>query len=108
MERSEIMLEAHKPVEFGKAAGGHKYMLVDLTLTAQRGAVTCLRPHSKCVSLRRDSSSGLCDSKTFISGVVHIWGWGGVEVRNPLVDCSFRRACDHVGMILLQFQGCGG
>lgn len=77
------MLEAHKPVEFGKAAGGHKYMLADLTLTAQRGAVTGLRSHSKCVSLRRDSSSGLCDSKTFISGVVHIWGWVGWRSGTP-------------------------
>lgn len=33
---------------------------------------------------------------------------GEVEVRTPLVSCSHKRTCDHVGMILLQFQpNCG-
>lgn len=56
-ERAEINLEIHKRVTFGKAAGGHKHRLVFLVLTAQRGSVTCLRSHRKCVSLRRDSNS---------------------------------------------------
>ena len=56
-ERAEINLEIHKLVRFGKAAGGHKHTLVILALTAQRGSVPCLRSHSKCMSLRRDSNS---------------------------------------------------
>lgn len=107
MERTEIKPKAHEPVKFGKAARGHRHLLVDLTLTVQRGAVTCLRSHSMYVSLRRDANSGLCNSKIFILEVVPILEHL-VEARNPLVGCSLKKACEDVGMILVQFQGFGG
>lgn len=37
MDRAEIMLEANKTGKFGKAAGGYKYFLLDLTSRLREG-----------------------------------------------------------------------
>lgn len=57
---------------------------------AQRGAVTCPRSHSNCVTCRKDLASGLCNCKTFafMSGVIQVLEWGAVEIGALLVAGS--------------------
>lgn len=101
MARAEVMLEAHRPGKPGQAAGGHKRILVDFALGLREGQRLARGHTARPWHSERTQTQVFVTPKTyaFVSGVIHILEWGGVEVRSLLVH--FGEACGYMAMILL-------